>query len=127
MALNNCRRVTAGHKPAINERVQLSAQVSIAGALRQQVHALHCSGEEGRQVCTFICDVELPSQHIGVLVLGIGPRKFAGIAVPKGPGFGLAGHKLVKVEGRELLQITMRCKVAITAPPGIPVFALLSR
>ena len=90
-------------------------------------YVLHCSGGgEGRQVCTFICDVELPSQHIGVLVLGIRPRELAGIAVPKGPGLGLAGHKLVEIEGRELLQVTTMCKLAIAAPPGIPGFALLS-
>jgi hypothetical protein len=111
------RGVTAGDRP---QRPGEHCRCPV-----KQVHALYCSGGEGRQVCTLICDVELPSQHIGVLVLGIRPREFAGIAVPKGPALGLAGHKLVKVEGRELLQVTTKCTVAFTAPPGIPRFASL--
>ena len=54
--------------------------------------------QRGWQSGTFICDIELASDDICILVLAVGPRELAGRAVPEGPHLGLASHILIQVE-----------------------------
>ncbi len=72
-------------------------------AVIQNQCIIHVSEQLSSEL-TLILDTELSSNHICVLVLGVGPRELAGVAIPEGPGLGLAGDKLIQVECRKLLQ-----------------------
>lgn len=50
------------------------------------MHAMQGSASvDGPRVSTFICDVELASKDVGVLVLAVRPGELARRTVPEGP------------------------------------------
>ena len=98
--LQSCKQMV---RVAMHSKQRLCHRACMAAATLQQWCRSQLQGHlAGKR--TIVCNIELSCNDIGILVLGIGPRKLAGVTVPECPAFRLAGNKFVQVKSCEFLQ-----------------------